>query len=328
MPPTIAPPDMAPSRPRRVVIVAGPTASGKSALALALAQRLGGTIVNADAMQCYANLRVLTARPTAADEAAIPHILYGVADAAFPVTTAWWREAALAQLAAIPGPVIFCGGTFLYLQTLRAGLAAIPPPGATARTQARALLAAIGPEALHARLAAQDPATAATLRPSDSQRLARAYEVLLATGQGLAAWHANQPPTPPVIDPLVIQLAPDRASLRAAIATRFAAMLDAGALDEARALLALHLPPDTPLLRAHGVPELGAFLRNELTLSESARRAITAIGQYTRRQATWLRHRPLADPTHTITIPARFTNDAQLSCVNIPDMRRFLSEPD
>ncbi len=319
---------MPPLPPRRVLIVAGPTASGKSALALALAQRLGGTIVNADAMQCYANLRVLTARPTPADEAAIPHRLYGVTEAAFPVTAAWWREAALAQLAAIPGPVLFCGGSFLYLQTLRAGLAAIPDPGEAARAQARALLAAIGPEALHARLAALDPATAATIRPTDSQRIARAHEVLLGTCRGLAAWHASQTPPPPVIQPVVIQLMPERASLRAAIAARFAAMLDAGALDEARALLALNLPRDAPLLRAHGVPELGAFLRHEITLTEATRRATLAIGQYTKRQATWLRHRPLADPAHTIMIPARYTSDAQLSCVNIADMTRFLSEAD
>ncbi len=319
---------MAPSRPRRAVIVAGPTASGKSALALALARRLGGTILNADAMQCYADLRILTARPTPDDEAAIPHRLYGVADAAHPVTAAWWRDAALALLAATPGPVILCGGSFLYLQSLLTGLSPIPDPGAAARADARARLAALGPRALHAQLALSDPETAATLRPTDSQRIARAVEVLLGTGQGIAAWHRATATTQPAIIPRVIQLTPDRATLRAAIATRFHAMLDAGALDEVRALLARPLPPDAPILRAHGVPELAAFLNHTLSLSEASERAILAIGQYTKRQATWMRHRPLADAAHTITIPARYTDDTQLSCVNIPDMTRFLSGTD
>ena len=319
---------MAPPQPRRVLIVAGPTASGKSALALAIAQRLGGTILNADAMQCYADLRILTARPSEQDEASAPHRLYGVADAATLVTAAWWRRAAIAELDATPGPAILCGGSFLYLHALLTGLAEIPDPGPDARAQSRALLTAIGAPALHARLAEHDPATAATLRPTDSQRLARAYEVLLGTGQGIAAWHRAQAQTRPALSTFVVLLAPERASLRAAIADRFQAMLDAGAIDEVRDLLTRALPPDAPILRAHGVPELAAFLRHDITLAEATRRATLAIGQYTKRQTTWMRHRPLADPNRTITITARYTSDTQLSCVNIPVMTRFLSGTD
>ncbi len=162
------------------LIVAGPTASGKSALALALAHRLNGTIINADAMQVYRELRMLTARPTQQDEAQIPHRLYGVQSAAEPGSVAWWREAALAEMAAaleagrLP---ILTGGSGLYFASLTEGLADIPDPGPAARAEARALLKELGPAALHGRLAEVDPATAARLRPTDSQRIARAWEV-------------------------------------------------------------------------------------------------------------------------------------------------------
>ena len=172
---------------KKALIVAGPTASGKSALALALAERLGGTIINADAMQVYRELRVLTARPTPEDEARVPHALYGVRPAAEPGNVAWWREAALAAMAAareagrLP---ILTGGSGLYFASLTDGLADIPDPGPAARAEARALLKEIGPAALHARLAEVDPATAARLRPTDSQRIARAWEVWRGTGTG------------------------------------------------------------------------------------------------------------------------------------------------
>ncbi|MGA9869493.1 MAG: tRNA (adenosine(37)-N6)-dimethylallyltransferase MiaA, partial [Acetobacteraceae bacterium] len=162
------------------LIVFGPTASGKSALAITLARRLGGTVINADSMQVYRELRVLTARPTQEEEALVPHRLYGVRPAAEPSSVAWWRDAALEAMAAahaqgrIP---ILCGGTGLYLTALTQGLAAIPDVGPTARTEARALLTELGSAGLHARLAEADPATAAQLRPSDGQRIARAWEV-------------------------------------------------------------------------------------------------------------------------------------------------------
>jgi tRNA dimethylallyltransferase len=174
------------ARERRLIIIAGPTASGKSALALALAMRLGGTIINADAMQCYRDLAVITARPSPADEAAAPHRLYGVRAADQPANAAWWRAAALAEMEAASLPIL-CGGTGMYLAALLRGIADIPDPGPEARTEARALLADIGPEALHQRL---DAETAAKLFPTDSQRIARAYEVL-------RGWPGGRPAPPP-----------------------------------------------------------------------------------------------------------------------------------
>jgi hypothetical protein len=175
----------------RALIVAGPTCSGKSALALALAERLDGTVINADAMQVYRELRVLTARPSPADEQRVPHALYGVRPAAENSSAAWWREAAIAAMREATGQgrlPILCGGTGLYLASLTQRLAAIPDPGDTARAQARHLAESLGPQGLHARLAAVDPLTASRLRPTDSQRLARAWEVLAGTGRGLASW--------------------------------------------------------------------------------------------------------------------------------------------
>ncbi|MBN9507927.1 MAG: tRNA (adenosine(37)-N6)-dimethylallyltransferase MiaA [Alphaproteobacteria bacterium] len=316
------------AKPPRALIVAGPTASGKSALALGLAQRLGGCVINADAMQLYRELRVLTARPSPEEEAMVPHFLYGVRAAAAPASAAWWREAALGAMAAAraEGCVpILCGGSFLYLAGLVEGLAAIPEPGPTARAEARRLLAEIGPAALHAGLAKVDPATAARLRPTDSQRVARAWEVWRGTGRGLAAWQAERGAPAPWRFAAVL-LDPPRAALREAIAARFAAMLRAGALEEVRGLLALGLDPALPALRAHGVPELSAHLRGTLTLAEAERRAVLVTGQYTKRQATWLRHRPLIDPAHTHTIHARCTGLAQLSACETAPLMNFLRD--
>ncbi len=293
------------------VIVAGPTCSGKSALALALARALGGVVINADSMQVYRELRVLTARPTPQQEAACPHALYGVRAAGEPGSVAWWREQALAALrtAWTQGRLpILCGGTGLYLAALTDGLTDIPEPGAPVRQAARALLAEIGPAALHARLAGLDPATARLVRPSDGQRLARAWEVLAGTGQGLAAWrrHRHLPPAPARFT--AVLLAPSRASLRAAIAARFAAMLEAGALDEVEALLSLGLSPALPAMRAHGVPELAGYLRGTTSLEAARARAIFAQGRYTKRQATWFAHHRLAPAARTDIISSRMAD--------------------
>jgi tRNA dimethylallyltransferase len=303
------------------LIVAGPTASGKSALAIALAERLNGVtgldpvIINADAMQCYRELRILTARPTPEDEARVPHRLYGVRPAAEPGSVAWWRAAALAEMAAAHDAgrlPILTGGSGMYFASLTEGLADIPDPGAAARTQARTLLKEIGPAALHARLAAADPATAARIRPTDSQRVARAWEVWIGTGTGLATWHtAATPPAPWRF--AAILLDPPRADLRPAIAARLDAMLRQGAIEEVRALLALDLDPALPAMRAHGVPELAAYLRGEIALDEARRRIELVTGQYTKRQATWVRHHKLADPPHLHTIHARITDVEQFS---------------
>ncbi|MHB1305218.1 MAG: tRNA (adenosine(37)-N6)-dimethylallyltransferase MiaA [Acidiphilium sp.] len=299
-----------PAKARPLLAVVGPTASGKSALALALARRLGGTIVNADAMQCYAEWRIVTARPSAVEEAAAPHRLYGVRTLEQKVDAAWWRGRALAEIeeAALP---ILCGGTGMYLSALVHGIAAIPDPGETARTEARAMLAARGPAALHEWLAARDPATAARLRPSDPQRLARAVEVWLGTGRGMAAWHDMPRERLAGRRIAVLHLDPPRDELRTAIAARFAAMLDAGALDEVRAVFDRKPDPALPGLRAHGVPELMAHLAGGISLAEAATRATAATAAYTKRQATWFRHQKLAGERHTHTINSRTVNSEQ-----------------
>ncbi len=299
----------------------GPTASGKSALALALAARLGGTIINADAMQCYAALRILTARPSVADESQAPHRLYGVRALSQSTSAAWWREAALAELATATFPIL-CGGTGLYISALINGLATIPPPTEAARHEARALLAQLGPEALHKRL---DPETAAKLKPQDSQRIARAYEVLRSTGQGLAHWQSQPTQRLTGFTPRLILLDPPRDALKAAIAHRFDTMLDMGALDEVRALLAQTPDPSLPLMRAHGVPELAAHLRGELSLPEARARAIAATARYTKRQATWFRHQKPVSSTDMQIIHSRITSATQLSESMIADLANFLN---
>jgi tRNA dimethylallyltransferase len=308
------------------LIVAGPTCSGKSALALALAQRLGGVVINADSMQVYRELRVVTARPSAAEEALVPHALYGVRAAAAPGSVAWWRAAALAAMAeaAAAGWVpILCGGTGMYLASLVQGIAPIPEPGAAAREEARGLLAGEGPAALHARVAAVDPATAAGLRPSDGQRLARAWEVWRGTGRGLAEWQA-MPAEVPAWRFRMILLDPPRVDLRAAIAARFAGMIEAGAVEEVRALVALGLDPALPAMRAQGVPELSAFLRGEMSLADAEGRAVLASGQYTKRQATWFRNRSPVSGEALHMIHARFAGPEQFSEREWHDIEGFV----
>jgi tRNA dimethylallyltransferase len=268
-------------------------------------------------MQLYRELRILTARPTAEEEARVPHRLYGVRPAAEAASVAWWRGAALVEMAAARAAgrlPMLCGGTGLFFHALTAGLAEIPPIPAAARAEARRLLAALGPAALHARLAAQDPETAARLRPSDSQRIARAWEVWRGTGRGLVAWQREGTTTGPAPWRFAaLLLDPPRPALRAAIAARWEAMLAAGAVEEVRALLALRPDPALPAMRAHGVPELAAHLAGRITLEEAGRRAVLAMGRYTKRQATWFRHHPLAAPSDTHTIHARFADLEQFS---------------
>jgi tRNA dimethylallyltransferase len=313
------------TNPPQALIVAGPTCSGKSALAIRLAECLHGTVINADSMQVYRELRIVTARPTPAEEAQVPHALYGVRPAAQAGSVAWWRDAALTAMEAarqagrLP---ILCGGTGLYFLSLTQGIAEIPPPGA-ARDEARALLASLGPAGLHARLAEIDPASAARIDPADSQRIARAYEVRLGTGRGLAEWQARAAPPAPWRFAAIL-LDPPRAALRGAIAARFDAMLRQGAVDEVRALLALHLDPALPAMRAHGVPELAAHLRGDIAVDEAARRATLATGQYTKRQATWFRHHELAPEARTHTIHARIAGQTQLSKQNLVDLVTYI----
>ncbi len=310
------------------LIVAGPTCSGKSALALALAERLDGVVINADSMQVYRELRIVTARPTAEEERRAPHALYGVRPAAEAGNAAWWRAAALAAMegARAAGRLpILCGGTGMYFSAVVDGIAAIPECGEAARAEARWLLAEQGPVALHASLAKVDPATAARLRPSDSQRVARAWEVWRGTGRGLVAWQGEKGEAAAWRFSAIL-LDPPREALRAAIGGRFAAMLAAGALAEVRALLALELDPALPAMRAHGVPELAAHLRGEIALDEAARRAALATGQYTKRQATWFRHRRMADPARTQVIHARINDLEQFSESERAKIFRFIRD--
>jgi tRNA dimethylallyltransferase len=195
-----------------------------------------------------------------------------------------------------------------------------------AREEARRLLKTIGPAALHARLDAVDPATAARLRPTDSQRVARAWEVWRSTGRGLADWQA-EPSAPASLAFRAMLLDPPREALRQAIEGRFAAMLAAGALAEARALLDLKLDPALPAMRAHGMPELAAYLRGEISIEEAARRARLVTGQYAKRQATWFRHHALAEPGAVHTIHARFTGLAQFSEQEMGGILKFIVPP-
>jgi tRNA dimethylallyltransferase len=265
------------------VLVAGPTASGKSALAMDLAARDGRLIVNADALQVHADWRVLTARPSAADEAALPHALYGhVARGADYSVGHWLREVA----PLLARPVVIVGGTGLYLTALTKGLAPIPAIPVAIRAEADTLLADKG---LAAMLAAVDAATAARIDRANPARVQRAWEVLRATGRGLAAWQAD---ATPVLLPHAetLLLMPDRHRLAARIDRRFDAMLAAGALDEVRAALP-HWQPRAPWARAIGAPELVAHLRGETTLAEATEAAKAATRQYAKRQRTWFRGR-------------------------------------
>ncbi len=289
------------ARPITIPILTGPTASGKSALALALAERRGGSIVNADAMQTYAGLPMLTAQPGAAERARVPHLLYGVRDLAEPLTAEAWRglatDAIAGELAAGRRPVLV-GGSGLYLRTLTQGLAPMPQIPPAVRAAARADWQTLGPQAFRERLAAVDPQIVQRLAPADRQRQVRAWEVYAASGRPLSDWQRGTASGGPAgWRFLWLVLAPERAWLRARIAARFDAMLAAGVLDEVRGVAARHLPPDLPGLKAHGAPELLAHLAGKLSLAMARQRAIDITRQYAKRQSTWFRHQIIADMT-------------------------------
>ncbi len=290
------------------LIICGPTASGKSALALEFAQALGGTVINADAMQVYAGMAVITAQPSPVDHAAAPHRLYGVRSPSEAANLAWWRAEALAAMAQARLPIL-CGGTGMYLRALTQGLSALPDVPPEARAEARMLLAERGAPALHAML---DAATAAALNPGDSQRVARAFEVWRGTGRGLVEWQRDAPALPPAPYRFAaLRLDPAREVLHEAIASRFDAMLAGGALEEVRALL--ELDPTLPAMRAHGVPEIAALLRGTMDARAARDQAVLHTHQYTKRQGTWFRHQALVAPTRLHTIHARFAGLAQFS---------------
>jgi tRNA dimethylallyltransferase len=276
------------------VLIAGPTASGKSALALVLAETHNGVIINTDSMQVYRDLRVLTARPSRAEEARAPHRLYGHVDAAVNFSAgAWVAEAAqaLAEARTQNRLPIFTGGSGLYFKALTRGLSAVPPTPPDVRERVRARLQQDGVEALHALLAQSDPASAERLKPRDRTRIARALEVVEATGRSLTDWHRDG--LPPQLAPgtfTAVFLQPEREELYARIDARFDAMLKAGALDEVAALAARHLDPLLPAMKAHGVPVLIRHLAGEITLEDAAVIGRADTRHYAKRQFTWFRH--------------------------------------
>lgn len=278
----------------RALLIAGPTASGKSAVALALAERLSGVVVNADSMQVYRDFRVLTARPTVEEEARAPHLLYGHVDAAENYSVGRWAVDAskvIAEVGASGRLPIFVGGTGLYFRALTQGLSSMPAVPETVRDKVRSEAEGTPTPELHAKLSRTDPKMAGALRPSDRQRILRALEVFEATGRSLADWQSS--PGIPLIDPndaLQVFLSVDRAELHRRINARFDRMLEAGALDEVRALAARSLDPALPALKAHGAPWLSRHLLGEISLEEASTKGKADTRKYAKRQETWFRH--------------------------------------
>ena len=277
----------------RAILIAGPTASGKSDLAIALAERFGGTIVNADSMQIYADLRVLTARPSSADEARVPHVLYGHMQACEAYSAGHYARDAANALAALKTqqrlPIIV-GGTGLYFKVLLEGLSPVPEIDPPIRQKWRKAADVENAGALHAQLATLDPEMAARLAPGDRQRIVRALEVLEQTGRSLARWQETE--GMPILaseDVAKFVVAPPRDVLHARAETRFEKMLDAGAVEEVRALLAQDLDPSLPALRALGVGPIGAWLRGEHDRKTALAQGKAETRQYIKRQSTWLK---------------------------------------
>jgi len=277
----------------KAVLIAGPTASGKSSAALELGEHLGGTIINADSMQIYGELRELTARPSSSEEARVPHRLYGTVSAAEAYSVGRWLDDVAAAMVEARGEgrlPILIGGTGLYFKALTEGLAPVPDIPAAVRSYWREQADNLGPEALCGALAARDPTMAARLGPSNSQRILRALEVIDATGVSLAEWQGGD--APPVLasgETLRFVIAPERETLYAAIDARFDRMLARGVLDEVRRLAKLDLDPGLPAMRAHGVCELAAYLAGAASLQEAVAKAKTETRRYAKRQMTWLR---------------------------------------
>jgi tRNA dimethylallyltransferase len=301
-----------------IILISGPTASGKSALAFALAQKHGGVIINADSMQVYRDLRIITARPSIEEERRVPHRLYGHVDAGENFSVGRWCEEAAAALAVTQRTArlaIVVGGTGLYFNALTRGLAAVPPIPAEIRDEVRARLQSDGVAALHTELKWRDPAAAARLMPGDRARITRALEVVLATGRSLLDWHEiNKPPGLDAAQAAKVFLAPEREALLRRIDARFEAMMAAGALEEVRALAARNLDSSLPAMKAHGVPWLIRHLNGEIALDRAVEEAKRDTRQYTKRQATWFRNQlpdfVWVEPAHALEAA-----DAQLRAV-------------
>jgi tRNA dimethylallyltransferase len=280
---------------RRAILIAGPTASGKSGAALDLAQALDGVIVNADAMQVYAELEVLSARPGPEDQRLAPHRLFGHVPARQAYSASRWLADAGVALDEAWGQgraAVVVGGTGLYFRSLEQGLADVPDVPAEIRARWRKALAERGSGALHEELAARAPDEGRRLRPSDGQRIARALEVLEATGEPLGAHHARGAATSPLAGAAVTRMAiiPERAALYRRCDARFEQMMEQGALAEVERLVALNLDPALPAMRAIGVGALARHLAGEIDLGEAVRIAQRETRNYAKRQLTWLRH--------------------------------------
>lgn len=278
---------------KSAVLIAGPTASGKSALALERARASGAIIVNTDAMQVYDVLQVVTARPSEAEMAGVPHRLYGTVPPSVRFSTGDWLRAVARLLTDEPGrELIFVGGTGLYFDALTKGFAEVPEVPVAAMAAAEAEIAGLDRAARGALIAARDPLIAARLAAPDPQRVARALAVLAATGRSLASFQdAEQPPLLAGYDLERLVLSPDRDLLRQRIARRFETMFENGAVAEVAALLGLDLDPALPAMKAIGVPEIAGWLAGRLSQAEAIERAIIATRQYAKRQRTWLRNR-------------------------------------
>ena len=300
---------MSPAKAPPVFLIAGPTASGKSALALALADRVGGEIVNADALQIYRELRLLTARPSAQEESRAPHHLYGVADGADGWSVGRWLRAVapiLAGIAARGRPAVVTGGTGLYFQALTRGLAEIPPTPRAQRLQTQARFDTVGEAAFRETLAKTDPAAAERIAAGDRQRLTRAMEVWASTGRALSQWQADTRPALPEGAWRAVVLEPERATLYARCNERLSQAVRAGALEEVRDLMALGLDPSLPIMKAVGVRELAAHLAGRVALDEALALAQQETRRYAKRQSTWLRNQASAWPR--LTTPAEMEN--------------------
>jgi len=277
----------------KAILIAGPTASGKSAAALVLAEHLRGTVINADSMQVYRELVILTARPTEAETSRVPHRLYGIVPAREAYSVGRWLDDAARAIGEAEGEgrvPILVGGTGLYFKALLEGLAPVPDVPPEIRKAWRERAEKVGAEGLYRELEARDPVMAARLRPSDKQRLLRALEVIDATSVSLSEWQGGN--TAPVLAPdsvLKLVIAPEREALYAAIDARFAAMVEAGAIEEVRALLALGLDLSLPAMRAQGVRELASYLSGESSFEAATAKAKTETRRYAKRQMTWLR---------------------------------------
>lgn len=285
-----------------VIIIAGPTASGKSALAADMADAFSGMVINADSMQVYRGLETLSAAPDAAQRSRAPHVLYGVLDPATPCSAGDWRNLAVAEIekAITRGMIpIVVGGTGLYLRTLMSGIARMPPVPKDIRGQVRARLAVSGSAALHGELARLDPEMASNLAPGDGQRIARALEIVEATGKTLSDWQRGDgmPDDPQRYAFFSVLLAPSREILYAACDARFAEMLDRGALEEVERLAERKLDPALPAMKALGVPDLLRHLSGEISREEACRLGQQATRRYVKRQTTWFRHQIVANYT-------------------------------